>query len=191
MVKIPRDKKILVIAAVCVIIVLIFWAFVYFPARKKLGVLKSEYGALRKEVAEIESRGGSERDIMKMVVSLRNDLDAATLRLPAKEETTLKMISSEASRLGVEVISLSPRPKRPFQGPDGGIVPIENKRCFEIPISMEVRGSYKAIGEYLSVLRQTPNALIKTEDILLRGDDAAGGRLRGSVELAIYILRKE
>lgn len=185
----PKDKSMLTVAGICVFIIFLFWALIYFPANRRLGLLRAEFNSIKREISAIESRGGKEgRDIAKMIESLQKDFNSAMQKLPAREEDTLRFISNEANRLGVEIIATQPRPKRPALDSGNSAIFIEGKQCFEIPVAIEARGIYKSIGEYLMVLRDGSPSLIKIEDARIQKDEAIAPRLKANLELALCIL---
>lgn len=185
----PGDKKILIITGICVSIIFLFWAFIYFPANRKLCFLKSELAAIRIEIAQIESRGGKEgRDIAKMVEELQKDFKAAMLKLPDKEEEALRFISTEASKLGIDIVSMQPGSKRSSLDANNNPMYLEGKQCFELPISIEIRGLYKSIGEYLRILREVSPALIKIETVRIQKNENIAPRLNANLELALCLL---
>lgn len=188
----PKDKKILIIAGICISIILLFWAFIYFPANKKLRILKAELNSIKGEIAQIESRGGGKEgyDIAKMIESIQKDFNAAMQKLPGQEEETLRFLSDKANKLGLDIVSMQPSPKRPLLDVNNNPVFLENKQCVEMSIAIQISGLYKSIGEYLKILRDQSPALIKVEGVRIQKDEAIAPRLRVNLELALCLLRE-
>ena len=57
-----KDKRILIITGICILLVLMFWAFVYFPAVTKMKSLKQEISSIEKELSGViyEQTGGNQ-----------------------------------------------------------------------------------------------------------------------------------
>lgn len=183
-----KDKRILVITGICILLILIFWVFVYFPTVTKVRSLKREIRAIEKELAGVESRGGKEgRDIKKMVDSIHSDFNTALQRFPPAEESALKFISSEANKYKLDIFFMRPGPKRPMLNVANAPVLMEGKQCFEMPVTMEMKGAYKSIEDFLKALRQSTSILVGVEDISIRKDPAAAHRLNMKLELVLCL----
>jgi Tfp pilus assembly protein PilO len=187
-----REKNIVVITGVCVLVIFLFWVFVYLPADKRLRVLKTDLKNVKDEVSQIQARGGKNgRDMITMVESLQKDFKSAMLKFPKGEEETLKLLSQEANKLGMEIVSIKQGSKRPFLDSSNNLVFCESEQCFEIPIAVEMRGLYRSVGEFLNVLREGFPAFIKTEEIRIGKDEMISPKRRINLELRLYILGKE
>ena len=183
------NKKILIITAVCIVVIAVFWAFIYFPASNRLKAVKAELDSLKREISDIESSPGEKTgDIARMVESLQRDFKQINRKFPAQEEDALKLLSSAANRLKIEIAYIRPQQKKPTVNPQGGPVLIDGSQCCSMAIAMEMTGLYKDIGEYLKWLREDFPPLITIEDISITRDETRMPQLKVKMELVLYAL---
>lgn len=188
----PQNRKILVIAIVCLVLIAVFWAFIYFPAANKLRAIKAELNSVKREISDIESHSGKKAgDIARMVESLQGDFQRINQKFPAEEEDALKLLSSAANKLKIEIAYMRPQQKRVVLNGQGSPILIDGSQCCSIPISMEIAGLYKDIGEYLKWLRTDFPPLVKVEDISMARDESRIPQLKVSMELVLYILGED
>lgn len=187
-----KDKKVIIKAGSCAAAIFLFWALIYFPAQKRCKALKSDFEAVKAQVAAIESRGGRDgRDIAQMVESLQKDFGRNMDKIPHAEEGALKLIAAEAAKHGVAIISMSPAARRPMLDENNNNLFVENIQCFEIPIALEIKGSYKSIGEYLRALREDAAVLIRVEDINIAKSSTSGQQLDARAEIILTVLGQD
>ena len=183
------NKKILIIAAVCIGVIAVFWAFMYFPASNRLKALKAELTSLKREIFDIESRSEKKAgDIARMIESLHRDFKQINQKFPAEEEGALKLLSSAANRLKIEIAYMRPQQKKAVLNGQGSPILIDSSHCCSIPISMEMTGLYKDIGEYLRWLKEDFPPLITVEDISITRDESRIPQLNVKMELVLYVL---
>lgn len=184
-----ENKKILVVAAVCAGIIVVFWAFIYFPAANRLKAVKAELASIKREISDIESRSGKRsRDIAQMIESLHKEFKEINQKFPTEEENALKMLSSAASRLKIDIVYMRPQQKKEVLNPQGNRVLIDGAQCFSMTISMEMTGLYKNIGEYVKWLREDFPPLVTMEDISIMRDESRIPQLNAKMELTLHVL---
>lgn len=184
-----HEKRVLIITAVCISAITIFWAFISFPAGKKLRMLRTELNSVKQEIADIESRAGKKvKDIAELVDPIQKAFNAIIQKFPNGEEDSLKLLSSTATRLGIEINYMRPQQKSAYVNSQGNPAFIDGKQCFCIPISIEMMGLYKNIGEYMRWLRKSSPSLIKITDIVIKRDESRMPQLKVNIEAVIYVL---
>lgn len=184
-----HEKRILIITAVCISAITVFWAFVSFPAGRKLRMLRTELNSVKQEIADIESRAGRKiKDIAELVDPIQKAFNAIIQKFPEQEEDTLKLLSSTATRIGIDINYMRPQQKIAYVNTQGNPVFIDGKQCFSIPISIEMTGLYKNVGEYLRWLRKSFPALIKITDVVIKRGESRMPQLKVNMEAVIYVL---
>ena len=111
-------------------------------------------------------------------------------KLPPSEETTLKEISSFANTSGIDVISLTPHviKKSPIQGN------IPGYECMELSITMDLRRTYKTLGEYLRLLQEEFPTVVRIKNITMakeKSADKTDSTLRARLVLTMYMLHEK
>jgi Tfp pilus assembly protein PilO len=184
-----HEKRILIITAVCVSAITMFWAFVSLPAGRKLRMLKSELNSIKQEIADIESRAGRKvKDIAELVDPINRAFKAVIQKFPDEEEDALKLLSATANNMNIDIGYMRPRQKTAYRNHDGTCLLIDGKQCYCIPITIEMTGRYKDIGEYLKWLRRSFPPLIKITDIVIKRDESRMPQLKVNMEASIYVL---
>ena len=111
-------------------------------------------------------------------------------KLPPSEETTLKEISSFANRLGIDVISLTPHgiKKSSIRGD------MPDYECMELSITMDLRCTYKTLGEYLGLLQEEFPTVVRIKNISMskeKSGDKTDSALRAHLVLIMYMLHEK
>lgn len=183
---IVNQKNIVIMLVSIIATFFVFWFFVYSPKRKQTEKIKSEYEAIKKDIKEIESMAGGGM-LDASLASLDKKLKILEEKLPRSEETTLKEISSFANRSGIDVISLMPHSieKSPIQGDVPGYV------CMELSIIMDLRCTYKTLGEYLRLLQEEFPTVVRIKSVSMSKEkpaDKADSTLKAHLLLIMYML---
>lgn len=180
------QKKILITASVGAALFLIFWIFIYLPAKNSVSALKEEILQIENKISATTSIIGEE-PLEKGLSTLQERLEALDRKLPDSEEETLRMISSTAHETGVNVISTKPQPKSIFLDRDKNMVRIGNKLCHRMPMSMHVSSSYNKLGRFLESLRKDVPSISTIEKLTLTKQPEQY-ELNANINLTIYLL---
>ncbi len=184
-----NQKNIMIMLVSIIATFFVFWFFVYSPKRKQTKEIKSEYEAMKKDIKEIESMAGGGM-LDASLPLLDKKLKVLEKKLPPSEETTLKEIASFANRSGIDVISLTPHAikKSPMQGD------IPGYECMELSIMMDLRCTYKTLGEYLRLLQEEFPTVVRIKNISMskeKSADKTDSALRARLVLIMYMLHEK
>ncbi|NQU73620.1 MAG: hypothetical protein HQ547_02800 [Candidatus Omnitrophica bacterium] len=182
-----KDERILKPAGIYIAIIILFWAFIHRPAAEEMSRLKSDLELVKKEIAKVKS-GHEGKAIKEISESFKEDLEGAMKKLRGQEKKVVSFLLTEANRLGIDVISMRPETKMPLFNTANNKIFLESGQGVKIPISISMRGHYKAAGEYLKVLREYDSALIKIEDIKMASDEAISPKLQVDLRLTLCLL---
>lgn len=184
-----RQKKILVIVGVVGSAFIIFIAFIYIPMRAELARLKDEFYKLEAEISQIKKLAKEGESLEEAIVSLKDRLDAINKKFPEKDEVILRELSGLAAELGIEVVSIRPQKKKVIQ--EIGSRPIGIKECLvqEMPVSMTLRASYRALGEFFKILKEDFPIFVRVDNVrIVRAGDKQTGVLDAELNLDTYLI---
>ena len=185
-----KDKKLVMTIAIGIVLILIFCIFFYFPARGKIKTVNTELRAIQREIADIESIDGVEGKSMSEALDyLQKKYDKIFQMLPSQEENALKVLSELAKDLNLEIVSLRPAEKIRTLDEKGNPVRVEGLTCFEMPMTITMKGRYKAMGEYVKQLRDGDfPILIKLDTMEIKKQEVDNIRLDADFDLKLYLL---
>lgn len=184
------QKKILIITSIIIGLFLIFYIFIYLPAKNTVELLKAELLQIEDEINTTKTIIGKDKPLESGLSVMQKQLEELDRRFPDSEEETLQMISNLAYKSEVNITSIKPQPKSLFLDKNGNMVRIGDKLCHKMPISMAVRSTYKKLGKFLEALRQNIPHLLTVEKLRIAKDSGQDG-LRADINLTMYLLCEE
>ena len=141
---IPPKQKMMLLGLLAFIVIGGFIWYVYLPAQEQIKGLEGEISKLNAQIAT--DRGKVRRlDALKAEnLRLQARLKEATEQIPSEDEITglLKRVSDDGITSGLDFKVWRPGPRK--QNPNGLYT--------EIPVSVEVRGSYHNVGFFFDTI---------------------------------------
>jgi Tfp pilus assembly protein PilO len=175
-----QQKKIFSAALIVAASIIFFWLFIYMPQSRKFERIKKELAATESRIAQITSLAEG-KDLSAAVSGLKVTLLKVLSQLPMDDEKVIAYLSDGARRLKVEVKNIAPQQARPV---DTGV---PGYQIMEFPISLNLNAEYRAIGEYLSALRNNFPILIRVRDIQIQSKGFGRADLDAAVQLSAYL----
>jgi len=155
------QQNIFLMALVVFLCLAVFWVFIYNPAKRKVDNLKSELAVMQSEIDKIEKISGGGKGLdeaYKKFYSRYTDLED---RLTKEAGSVLSAFSMEADRMNIEILLIRPEKAKPSRIP----VKVKERSIVEMPISMNLRCDYITFGEYLRVLSEKIDSIVKINKI--------------------------
>jgi len=169
-------------AALSAVFVLIL--FVLVPQWNRLETQNSMVSLLKEHIRQVQNIAGGDDNLGNALDFYRRRLKSIDLKLPDAEGHSLRMLSGEAKKIGLEVISIKPSKmtKSGVESSAGGYV------VKALPVTVRLKGDYIKIGEYLKRVRTSYYSLIIIRDIVFNlANDDAEPSLDAYVNAEIYI----
>ena len=183
------QKKIILDLAVALAALLIFLLLAYLPSRKAVRMMASQLEDAEKQINEIEAILGSSKSMDEGMQLLRQRFQKIDARFSLKQEDSLRLLSEGARRFNVEIISVKPQAKTAFLDEKNNELSIEGKACMRLPVSLEMRSSYKDLVRYLRYLRDSYPALTAIERLRAAKDQSGLSRLNVSLDIELYLFQ--
>lgn len=179
-----EQKKIIYISAVGLVFLFSFLVFVYGPQSRKFAAIKRELSQTENQIKEIMSIVGG-RDLPQAVRDLKTRLTNTASKLPSKEDVVISNLSENAKKLNLEVKNIIPANKQLLGNRITGYI-IE-----ELPISLSLVGDYRALGEYLNILRNNSPILIRVRQLEIKGKGEGRSDLDIALQISAYLSREK
>ncbi len=184
--KIP--KEVLIAGGASILLIVFFVNFVFMPMIKRVSNVKRETANAVSEARKIREAMGSAKSVDEALSSMKKRMVGIEHLFPRKEESILSALSSLATKMGMEVGSISPQKKRVINDIDGVSVKIKNSFVMEMPVSMSARARYKSLGDFIIKLRDDFPMLIKVDSVDMSGSGREDGMLTVNLQMNSYML---
>lgn len=184
----PAQKKIILITTVVLLAFLIFWLFIYLPAKNTIKRIKAELASVESQIEKIEAVIDKTRTIDEGIALLEEKYQRLDAKFIQKEEEGLRLLSDFAQKLKIEILSIGPKQKSPFLDTANQKVEIEGKVCQVAPVSIQMRSSYKELVRYLDALKESLPGFIAVEMIKITKDNAGAQKLNIALDFNLYLL---
>ena len=154
-----QQINILIMAVAAVLSVALFFIFIYAPKQAQIRRLNQEFQDIEKSLTNIEVVIGGKRDFGKGILRLKAKARSLDLKFinPDNIAEVLKLLSQQARRMKLEIISMQPSE---FQRAEG-------LKCDKGSIDMNVIGTYQQLADYMQAVeeRDTPLFIIRKFDV--------------------------
>lgn len=175
-----EQKKIIYIALIIIAFLLLFWIFVYAPQSRKFISINRQLSGAEAEIAQI-TRVAEGKELSEAIRDLQSRLKKIEINLPSKDGDVINNLSGLARKLKISIKNLDPQDS----------ILLENKvpgyNIEELPVSMQLAGEFKAIGEYLDTLRNDFPVLIQVKQLNIRGKGEGQADLDINLKLSAYL----
>ncbi len=184
----PSEQKTLIAAAVICAVFLLAWVLLYLPQVRKFNKLKNDFNTAQMRIQQIEGMISVNDNMGEAMELLKDKLNNLILKFPQTEKESLQAVSDLARKANLTVVSMQSQPKTPFLDAQGQPARVEDKNCQMINVSVELKGSFKDLGRYFSLLKTVLPAYVSIERVNLQSDGAAMPLLNISLVLNLYLL---
>jgi hypothetical protein len=147
----------------------IFFIFIYTPKRTVIYKLRQELGNVKDSLARIEAIVGERKYLGEGILKLRKEAGSLQSKFIKTEdvEELLKILSDDARRLGIEVVSMQPSEFKIWYDKKGRNLEVDNLECNKISVDMRINGAYKPLTDYMQGLenKDFPLLIIRKFDV--------------------------
>jgi type IV pilus assembly protein PilO len=139
-----------------VIISILVVIFLILPKNKEIKRLRAEITKQDNQIAADQVKASKLETLRVENAKLQKRLDELKLQLPEEKEVTslLKQVSDQGIKAGLKTVSWKPEQRKDHPS---GII-------YEIPVSVELSGSYHSLGIFFSSLTKL-NRIVNISDI--------------------------
>jgi len=177
-----EQKKIIYISGIVILALILFWALVHAPQKRRLAAIKSDLQRAEAQIAEISTLMQG-RELTEAVQELNLKFKESARLLTPEDEDVIAYLSEEARDLEIEVKDITPSGRQSLQKQVAGF-DIE-----ELAISMNLVCEFKELGEYLNTLRDNFPVLIEVRELKVQGEGEGRPALDISLKISAYLAK--
>jgi Tfp pilus assembly protein PilO len=195
-----QTEKMVLMGIGVFVFVMVLFQFVMVPSLRKLGELNTEIGRLRENLKKSQALITNKAQMENRLAVLQQKLKDYKTALPPYSDmpNILQNISNIASETKVKIIKIEPLKAEQQPAAVPGAVKPQGKPepgkagllYTEIPIKIEARGGYHALGEFIGEIEASKNIMaIGDLEIDASPDDMFSHNAR--LLIVAYVLREE
>jgi type IV pilus assembly protein PilO len=145
-VKLPKSKKILILACVLGVIVGLYVYLVYLPTSAEIGRKKADISKLEIQLRELRMIAANMKRFQAESAKLREELELAMAQLPTSKEipSLLANVSNLGKEAGLEFLLFRPAPE------------VSKEFYAEIPVEIKVKGTYNEVAIFFDKVGKLP-----------------------------------
>jgi len=164
-VKLPKSKKILILACVLGAIVSLYAYLVYLPASAEIEKEKADISKLETQLRELRTIAANMKRFRVESGKLREELELAMAQLPTSKEipSLLANISNLGKEAGLEFLLFRPAPE------------VNREFYAEIPVEIKVTGTYNDVAIFFDKVGKLPR-IVNISGVSMEGAKEALGR---------------
>jgi type IV pilus assembly protein PilO len=157
----PLYAKIIIAVAPAVIIAAVVIFLLVLPKHKEIKDVEKKIAAQENEIAKNQAKAAKLPELTLENERLRNRMNELKQQLPEEKEisTLLKQVSDLCIRSGLKVLLWKPQQRKPHA----------SNIVYEIPVNVELSGSYHNLGYFFSSLTKL-NRIVNITNIKMGGD---------------------
>lgn len=178
------QKKILIFALLIVCGFSATWFLAYIPAQKKIDQLSGDLKNIEDQIKQIEAMVDQDKKMGEGIKLLEERHRALSLKFPSREEDALTALFDLASKRNIEIVSIKSQAKISCRQD----MSIDGKKCYEIPLSLTMKGNYKDFVDYIDLLRESLPAFITFDKLRIVRQTTGALMLEISLEIRLYLL---
>jgi type IV pilus assembly protein PilO len=156
----PLSTKIVIVAAVVIILSGAYWYFVWSPNAEELKSARANLQRQKKKLDEYESIAKELPKFELEFKRLNREFEIASLKLPKEKEipTLIDGVYAQVSASGLEPINFVPKRE------------VKKDIYSEIPVQMKVGGSYSQLSSFFERVSELPR-IVNVRNLSLKRDD--------------------
>ena len=162
--KLPKSKKIMLLAVILLALAGVYYYFLYTPAKQELDTLEAKYNNLAMQLQESKNIHRNLEKFEAQVNELNAQLAVVRTQLPDEKEIPelLKNISTLGKESNLEFILFRPKPEEPQQF------------YAKVPIDLTVNGHYHDLGIFFDKVSKLPRIINVVNFNMARTKEAKG-----------------
>ncbi|MFH1622003.1 MAG: type 4a pilus biogenesis protein PilO [Candidatus Omnitrophota bacterium] len=179
-----KQVKIIIASTIVVLSLFCFIIFIYAPQNKQLRSIKKELSFIESQIEEI-NKIMQGKELTVAAEELNSQLMEISSSLPANQKEVVSNLSSEAKALQIEIKSINPQEKRLLEDK------VTDYHVEELPIAISMRCEYRALGEFLEILRDSFPFLVRVKKITIKREEEGRPNLDVSLNILAYLSKSE
>ena len=178
-----EQKKIIYVSLICFVFLLIFWLMVYIPQSKRFALVKKDLASVEAQIAEIMKITKGE-DLSQVMKDFKINFNRVSSKLPAQDETVISSLTEMAKKTKANIRNITPGARQILESK------IPGYELQEMPISLDLTCEDRSLGEFLDMLRNHSQVLVRVEKVNINGKGEGEGNLDVDLQISAYLSKK-
>ena len=162
--------------------------FFYYGRRSNNALVKTQLIGSQNQVKELLLAVGKNKTAEEITVTMQKQYEALNNKFPSKEEDAFKIFSTTARNFKIAVINFRPQGKSEYIFNESEKALLEGRKCYKIPISMNVKASFKNLVLFLEALEDANFVGATVERLNITKDSSGESNLNVTLEITLYLL---
>ena len=160
----------------------------FFSILQNYQKAEAEWKRLDRQSQEVERGLEPGKTIETSMQKLDEQLVSLQARFPTREEESLGKLSDLAGEIPVSIVTIKTQPKSEFFNVDQKQLQSNGKSLRQVPVTVELRGSYYEVVKYLELLREKMPAHIAVQKLRMTRDSSVPNKLIVDMDLILFLL---
>lgn len=188
-----EQKKLLKISAIVLGCIIIFIVFIYNPKKAALVKIKSYVEVTNSEIKEIKEMIGESTPLEIGVGILQERAYMLKSRYITQDNIpmALKILSDNANRTGVRILSTRPQAAGVFANKQGVTPKYDSATCMKLPLDLITEGKYEDIVKFLYLLENGAKGIYTVDGFSLRQDNNIYPEIKVDLKIGLYYFAGE
>ena len=162
--------------------------FFYYGRRSNNVLVKTQLVGSENQIKELLLPVGKNKTVEEITIALKKQYEAFNNKFPSKEEDAFKILSTTARNFKIAVLNFRPQGKSEYIFNESEKALLEGRKCYKIPISMNVKASFKNLVLYLEALEDAVSIEATVERLNITKDSSGEFNLNVALEITLYLL---
>lgn len=160
------QTKVIVLGLIVIIVAAAYWYFFWQPNSEEIGRLQAQFRQLENQVKEYEAIAAELPKFEREFERLNREFEIVAAKLPKEKDIPplIDSVYSEISASNLDSIIFAPRGQ------------VQKEIYAEIPIDMEVQGTYYDLADFFDRLSRLPR-IVNVRNLNLVREDIKGGNV--------------
>ncbi len=182
------QKRILILFAGTVLILLAVWSLVFLSVKGALARIKKDLVDVNSQIKQIETDVDPGKDIDEVNSALEKRFRQLESKFSKKEEGALRLLSDFARKFNIGIVYIRSQPKVFFLDSNKQKVTLEDMSCYQFLISLEIKSTYKDLLKYIETIKESLPAFVVIERIRISKDPYGTPVSNINIDLNLYLL---
>jgi len=187
-----REKSFLIGLTAAALLFVLFFIFVYLPKLQSINKIRGQAYSIEQQIDMTQTMLGDLSKLGPLLADMQKELLSFEERLPGRKN--ISSVISELSRLAktssVKMVSIKQEEPIPLEDENGKSVKMGKSQLEAMNIELNLKGTYKAIAEYIKKTQDSLNILATIDEISIKKNKAVEKELFSRLLLTVYIVNK-
>ncbi len=185
--KYPSQKRLVRLCVLIILLAVCFVFLVYLPNKSRTISLMHDLMESRMHVQQLQALVGV-RNIRPEVRLIKDEYERVQQKFPSNEEESLRLLPDYAQKMNIDILSLKRQPRVSYLDGAGAPVMFQGYSVETSLISLEMRGLYKDLLQFLRTLDESLPGFLYADRITINKDREGSLKLTIGLDFRSFLL---